>query len=46
MITPSMTSYLDDLVYVGSLGCLVPSNSSRYASDSSIASLGKIVVAT
>lgn len=46
MITPSTTSYLDDLVYVGSLGCLVPSNSSHHASDNTIASLGKIVVAT
>lgn len=28
MITPSITSYLDDLVHVYSLECLVPSNSS------------------
>lgn len=27
MITPSITSYLDDLVHFGSLGCLAPSNS-------------------
>lgn len=28
MVTPLITSYLDELVYVGSLGCLVPRNSS------------------